>query len=56
MVFPLQNNTLLRGHTRLANPLDEIIESTIVGNFGVVAAIDDFSSSGELTYVPMLLT
>lgn len=36
---------------RLANPLDEVIESTIIRNFGVVAAIDDFSSSGELTYV-----
>ncbi|MCF6775458.1 hypothetical protein L3V83_02605 [Thiotrichales bacterium 19X7-9] len=37
---------------RLANPLDEVIESTIVRNFGVVAAIDDFSPKGELTYKP----
>ncbi len=37
---------------RLANPLDDIIESTIVRNFGVVAAVDDFSASGKLAYVP----
>lgn len=37
---------------RLANPIDEIIEATIVRNFGVVAAVDDFSPSGKLTYVP----
>ena len=37
---------------RLENPLDDIIESTIVRTFGVVAAIDDFSASGKLNYVP----
>ncbi|MCF6766030.1 hypothetical protein L3V82_09610 [Thiotrichales bacterium 19S3-7] len=37
---------------RLSNPLDDVIESTIVRNFGVVAAIDDFSPKGELTYIP----
>lgn len=37
---------------RLANPLDDVIETTIVRNFGVVAAIDDFSADGALTYVP----
>ncbi len=36
---------------RLANPLDDIIESTIVRNFGVVAAVDDFSPAGRLQYV-----
>ena len=37
---------------RLANPLDEIVESTIIRNFGVVAAIDDFSPVGKLEYTP----
>lgn len=37
---------------RLANPLDEVIESTIVRNFGIVAAIDDFSPPGKLNYEP----
>ncbi|MDF2939387.1 MAG: hypothetical protein K0R66_29 [Gammaproteobacteria bacterium] len=37
---------------RLANPLDDVIESTIVRNFGLVTAVDDFSPSGKLTYVP----
>lgn len=36
---------------RLANPLDDVIEKTIVRNFGVVTAIDDFSPTGELQYV-----
>jgi hypothetical protein len=36
---------------RLAQPLDEIIESTITRTFGVVAAVDDFSPSGVLPYV-----
>ncbi len=35
---------------RLANPLDDIIESTITRSFGVVAAIDDFSPAGPLKY------
>lgn len=37
---------------RLANPLDDVIESTVVRNFGVVAAVDDFSPSGNLAYTP----
>lgn len=37
---------------RLANPLDDVVETTIARNFGVVAAIDDFSAHGKLTYVP----
>ncbi len=36
---------------RLANPLDDIVESTIVRNFGIVTAIDDFSAAGALQYV-----
>ncbi len=36
---------------RLANPLDEVIETTIVRTFGVVAAVDDFSAAGALAYV-----
>lgn len=36
---------------RLANPLDEVIETAIVRTFGVVAAIDDFSAVGRLEYV-----
>jgi hypothetical protein len=37
---------------RLANPLDDIIESTIVRQFGVIASVDDFSPAGKLQYVP----
>lgn len=37
---------------RLANPLDDVIESTIIHQFGVVTAVDDFSLVGELTYMP----
>lgn len=36
---------------RLSSPLDDIVESTITRKFGLVAAIDDFSKSGELQYV-----
>ena len=36
---------------RLANPLDDVIEKTIVRSFGVVTAIDDFSPAGALQYV-----
>lgn len=36
---------------RLANPLDDIIESTIVRQFGIVTAVDDFSPSGKLDYI-----
>lgn len=37
---------------RLTNPLDEIVETTIIRNFGIVTAVDDFSSNGKLTYIP----
>lgn len=37
---------------RLANPLDDVIESTIVRQFGVIVAEDDFSPAGKLSYVP----
>lgn len=37
---------------RLAHPLEAVIEPQIGRDFGVVAAIDDFSSAGDLTPVP----
>lgn len=37
---------------RLQNPLDDVIEETIVRHFGIVAAEDDFSSAGNLPYKP----
>ena len=37
---------------RLANPLDDIVESTIVRHFGVMVASDDFSASGKIDYIP----
>lgn len=36
---------------RLANQLDDIIESTIVRQFGIVTAVDDFSPTGKLDYI-----
>jgi hypothetical protein len=36
---------------RLANPLDDVIESSIIRKFGMVTAIDDFSPAGALTYI-----
>jgi len=38
---------------RLANPLDEVIEDTIVRQFGIVASEDDFSMAGEIPPKPM---
>ncbi len=35
---------------RGAHPLDDVVESTIVRTFGVVAAVDDFSSAGALNW------
>lgn len=35
---------------RIANPLDEIVESTIVRTYGVVVAVDDFSAAGKIDY------
>lgn len=37
---------------RSANPLDDIVESTIVRHFGVMVASDDFSATGKIDYVP----
>ncbi|MEW6121059.1 MAG: ROK family protein [Pseudomonadota bacterium] len=37
---------------RLGKPMDDVIETTVVRTFGLVAAVDDFSAKGELTYVP----
>lgn len=50
-LFELFQSLQIDVKDRLANPLDEVIESTIVRNFGIVAAIDDFSPAGNLTYV-----
>jgi len=38
---------------RLANPLDEVIEDTIIRQFGIVASEDDFSMAGEIPPKPM---
>jgi hypothetical protein len=38
---------------RLANPLDEIVEDTIVRQFGIIASEDDFSMAGEIPPKPM---
>ena len=38
---------------RLANPLDDIIEDTIVRQFGIIASEDDFSMAGEIPPKPM---
>ncbi|MBU1671155.1 MAG: hypothetical protein KKF41_04640 [Actinobacteria bacterium] len=37
---------------RLANPLDDIVEDTIVRQFGVIASEDDFSMAGEIPRKP----
>lgn len=37
---------------RNSSPLDDIVEENIVRHFGLVIAEDDFSSAGELQYVP----
>ena len=37
---------------RLAHPLEAVVEPQIGRSFGIVAAIDDFSSAGDLTPVP----
>lgn len=37
---------------RLANPLDDVIEKTIIRQFGIIVAEDDFSPAGNLSYVP----
>lgn len=38
---------------RLANPLDDVVEDTIVRKFGIVASEDDFSMAGEIPRKPM---
>jgi hypothetical protein len=37
---------------RLANPLDDVVEDTIVRQFGIVASEDDFSMAGEIPVKP----
>lgn len=37
---------------RSKNPLDAVIEETIIRHFGLVIARDDFSAPGTLTYSP----
>ena len=37
---------------RAANPLEDIVESTIVRHFGVMVASDDFSAAGKINYTP----
>lgn len=37
---------------RRSHPMDDVVESTIVRQFGVVVAVDDFSPQGALTYGP----
>ncbi|MDO8953303.1 MAG: ROK family protein [Gammaproteobacteria bacterium] len=48
----LSNSLEIDVKDRLAQPMDDIIESAIIRNFGMVAAVDDFSLNGQLTYVP----
>lgn len=38
---------------RLNNPLDDVIEKTIIRHFGIIVAEDDFSSPDTLTYNPI---
>lgn len=40
---------------RLANPLDEIVEDTIVRKFGIIASEDDFSMAGEIPPKPLTI-
>ncbi|PJB10758.1 MAG: hypothetical protein CO120_03195 [Gammaproteobacteria bacterium CG_4_9_14_3_um_filter_38_9] len=40
---------------RLASPLDDIVEETIVRHFGIVVAEDDFSKAESLTYLPPMV-
>lgn len=40
---------------RLANPMDEVVEDTIVRQFGIVASEDDFSAAGEIPVRPMTI-
>ncbi|RJP30258.1 MAG: ROK family protein [Actinobacteria bacterium] len=40
---------------RLANPLDEIVEDTIVRKFGIIASEDDFSPAGEIPRKPLTI-
>src|SRR4030042_2469958 len=40
---------------RLANPLDEIVEDTIVRKFGIIASEDDFSMVGEIPPKPLTI-
>ena len=40
---------------RLVNPLDDIVEETIVRHFGIVVAEDDFSKAETLPYQPAIV-
>ena len=35
---------------RQNSPLDEVVESSMIRTFGIVAAVDDFSAKGKLAY------
>ena len=48
----LSEGLQVEGAGCLAHPLEAVIEPDIGRDFGVVAAIDDFSSAGDLTPVP----
>ncbi len=37
---------------RLANPMDEVVEDTIVRQFGIIASEDDFSAAGDIPVRP----
>ena len=37
---------------RLANPMDEVVEDTIVRQFGMVVSEDDFTAAGEIPIRP----
>jgi hypothetical protein len=47
----LQNALNIDVEERIQHPLDEIIESTIIRNFGMVVSEDDFSANGKLEYL-----
>ncbi|MDY6795484.1 MAG: ROK family protein [Actinomycetota bacterium] len=40
---------------RLANPLDEVVEDTIVRKFGILVSEDDFSMAGKIPPKPLTI-
>jgi len=50
-VDELQNALDIDVEERIQSPLNAIIESTIIRNFGMVVSEDDFSASTKLQYV-----